>query len=322
MNKQDDRRRQERQRRTITPDLLNDLSLELPSDLGFDLTVDTNLYLDLDLELDTKGLVSKNSNEIRNSKNVYHTPPYEFNDNGPQPKPKPTITIKNEVNVYNSIINDNDNSEQKKILIQLSKLLSKFSSNITESNIISNDSIVHFITEVIGRSKCNKQTLLLATLYFKNIYSSFTNDKLKASNVPEFIKCIKRTYLSCLIVSHKFLNDNTYSLKSWNKITGLSAKTLSMMEKYSLMTLNFNLHLDNSEVNDLNNEIMLMVVDQDLMDSVNMVTINPPSNEQEVNNKKRSHGEIDEHINSDVDGLFASYLRPQEIAQNKRLCSV
>lgn len=126
------------------------------------------------------------------------------------------------------------------IIHNISILLSKFTKNLQVGTIDNSvQSIRPFIIEILKRSKCNKITTLLASYYVNKLYQSQTD----LAKLPEFAKCSRRIFLICLIISHKFLTDNTYVMKTWSQITGLSVKALNDMERWCLNKLNYALYV-------------------------------------------------------------------------------
>lgn len=126
------------------------------------------------------------------------------------------------------------------IIHNISILLSKLTKNLQVGTIDNSvQSIRPFIIEILKRSKCNKTTTLIASYYVNKLYHSQTN----LTKLPEFAKCSKRIFLTCLIISHKFLTDNTYAMKTWSQVTGLSVKVLNDMERWCLNKLNYGLYV-------------------------------------------------------------------------------
>ena len=129
------------------------------------------------------GAVVKGKN-LTTSSNPYQTPPTETNSTPPQ-----TSSIKRKTNL--AIIISNFASE-------ISRPLSNGKINNSPQNILK------FLNEVFKRSKCSKENAVLATFYFQKIYQSNIGDE---PSLPEFSRCSKRIFLSCLIpVSYTHLD--------------------------------------------------------------------------------------------------------------------
>lgn len=166
------------------------------------------------------------SKEFSTSRNPYQTPPSE----------------------YNSIHHQTDHIKRKtNLAITISDFLSEISRPLSNGKINnSTHNILKFLNEVLKRSKCSKENAVLATFYFQKIYQP--RDAQHESSLPEFSHCSRRIFLCCLILSHKFLNDNTYSMKNWQIISGLHAKDLSLMERWCLGKLNYELAVSYDEL--------------------------------------------------------------------------
>ncbi|QLG71969.1 hypothetical protein HG535_0C03220 [Zygotorulaspora mrakii] len=164
---------------------------------------------------------------------AYQTPPYDTKKQYEATSPSPRTSC----------------IRSPELLIdQIAILLSSLTMNRCTTK-IRNDSEVlgGFLREILKRSKCNKKVTLLSTLYFQKI----NNSQKDIDDLPEFAKCSKRAFLSCLILAHKFLNDNTFSLKTWSLISGLKQKDLSCMERWYLQKLDYKLFAAESELEDL-----------------------------------------------------------------------
>ncbi|KAL3234876.1 PHO85 cyclin-5 [Nakaseomyces bracarensis] len=100
-------------------------------------------------------------------------------------------------------------------------------------------SITGFLKEVMKRAQINKNILLLASIYFKNLVSSYKEE------LPDFACCGKRLLLVCLILAHKFSNDMTFSMRTWTQVSGLPTMSISIMERWCLKQLNYGLYINN-----------------------------------------------------------------------------
>ncbi|QLL33382.1 hypothetical protein HG536_0E02930 [Torulaspora globosa] len=104
-------------------------------------------------------------------------------------------------------------------------------------------SVSSFVREVLRRSKSNTRSTVLAFAYFNKVYDGQSvKDKL-----PEFARCSKRVFLSCLILANKFLNDNSFAMKTWHMISGLRQKDLCLMERWCLDRLDYKLLVTETE---------------------------------------------------------------------------
>lgn len=173
-----------------------------------------------------------NPQELVQSHFAYQTPPYEVNK------------------VSYHISSPNIQLSSSLTLIEkITRLLSALTLDYCNSNSKINNSfttIKPFVTEILKRSKSNKLIAILASHYFKTIFSNL--QEKQQDELPEFAKCSKRIFLSCLILSHKFVNDNTFSMETWSSISGLKSKDLSTMERWCLNKLGYNLFIDSNKL--------------------------------------------------------------------------
>lgn len=188
------------------------------------------------LRLDLSPSLTHENNKLDNCNNIpfqvgsiYQTPPHE--DINKQ--------IKHEQEQEQKLI-DTSKKTTALIIHNIASLLSNWTTNLQVGKINNSiPTIRSFIVEIMKRSKCNKVTSILASFYFNKIFK----DQLNLQKLPEFAKCSKRMFLICLIISHKFLTDNTYNMKTWSQISGLPVKTLVDMERWCLNKLNFELFI-------------------------------------------------------------------------------
>ncbi|CCD24090.1 cyclin family protein NDAI_0C04300 [Naumovozyma dairenensis CBS 421] len=126
-----------------------------------------------------------------------------------------------------------------KIASFLSETAKKYSTTRINNDV---QSLKSFINEITKRSKSKRNILLLATYYFQKLYTSLST--CPVSTIPEFAFCAKRSFLTCIIIAHKYLNDSTFSMESWSLISGLNKKALSTIERWCLGKLDYNLFVD------------------------------------------------------------------------------
>ncbi|CAB4253808.1 similar to Saccharomyces cerevisiae YHR071W PCL5 Cyclin [Maudiozyma barnettii] len=193
--------------------------------------------------------VKDESNEIsetfEQSHLAYQTPPYETNI--------VNISSSSTKTAIHRFIASPQQCQKQSTSSKLIKNISNLMSNSTSQFLITDSKInnsfnknIKFLTEVLKRSKSNKLIAMLASHYFKQIYENLNSNKI--NDLPEFAKCSKRIFLTCLILSHKFINDNTFSMKTWSSISGLPAKDLSTLERWCLHKLDYNLYVDIKEI--------------------------------------------------------------------------
>ncbi|GAV53328.1 hypothetical protein ZYGR_0AI06120 [Zygosaccharomyces rouxii] len=107
-------------------------------------------------------------------------------------------------------------------------------------------SIRRFMKELLRRSQCNRRCALLAMAYVEKIYQNMGDE-----GCDDFAKCVKKVYLSCLIISNKFLSDRTLSLRTWRLVSGLTPAEMSTRERWCLGKLDYHLYIKDTELYDL-----------------------------------------------------------------------
>lgn len=145
-------------------------------------------------------------------------------------------------------------SKQSSLVDQVSTLLSALTSKFSNQKINNSKlSLTPFLNEIFKRSKCSKNIILLSAYYFHKLY---TFKMQSVTNLPEFSRCSKRIYLVCLILSHKFLKDQTFSMKSWQRISGLPTKDIATMERWCLGKLDYELFLEESALQEWAKDVL------------------------------------------------------------------
>ncbi|CCE92523.1 Pcl5p TDEL_0E02800 [Torulaspora delbrueckii] len=129
-------------------------------------------------------------------------------------------------------------SSSEQLIVRITRVLCQRTEKISTDK-IRNDvkNVNEFLKEVLRRSKSNRKTALVALAYFNKIYDG----QLWNGKLPDFARCSKRIFLSCLILAHKYLNDNSFTMKTWNMISGLSQNDLCLMERWGLEKLDYRL---------------------------------------------------------------------------------
>lgn len=156
---------------------------------------------------------------------AYQTPPYEISKRSNCSIPQPFIPSWSP-------------SSSEVLIGQIALFLSRLTDCYSTSKIKNESERVKcFLKEVMQRSKSNKKSALLATIYFERIYDAQHDVK----HLPEFAHCSKRIFLCCLMLANKFLNDNAFGLNTWHLISGLKKKDLSFMERWCLSKLSYRL---------------------------------------------------------------------------------
>lgn len=181
---------------------------------------------------------------------AYQTPPYEPVATLRDTTPPRALTNAQEVSPLTS---PQRVSPARSLIEKIIKLMSVSTARFNANSTTDKSSIINavtknraFVAEVLKRSKSNRLIAVLAARYFKAVYAAL--QETPSNELPEFAKCSKRILLTCLILSHKYINDNTFSMKTWSSISGLNARDLSTMERWCLHKMDYNLYV---EVNDI-----------------------------------------------------------------------
>lgn len=151
-------------------------------------------------------------------------------------------------------------SSSEQLTVRITAVLCQRTVKISTDK-IRNDvkSVNSFLKEVLRRSKSNTKTALLAFAYFNEVHNGQSfNDKL-----PDFARCAKRIFLVCLILAHKYLNDNSFTMKTWNLICGLSQNDLCLMERWTLGKLDYKLQVAEADLEKLQGRLTVKNKSQD-----------------------------------------------------------
>ncbi|GME67487.1 unnamed protein product [Ambrosiozyma monospora] len=120
----------------------------------------------------------------------------------------------------------------------LLKITSLFLLYMFQNLYVSSSSLEYFVKEVIKRSKCSLTVFQISVYYLVQLYNT--------PKYEHFLKCGKKAWLGCLVLASKYHQDKNFTLKVWNKITGLSIKELTSTETIILEMLDYNLFIKES----------------------------------------------------------------------------
>ncbi|SCU84804.1 LAMI_0C08944g1_1 [Lachancea mirantina] len=144
--------------------------------------------------------------------------------------------------------------EQQKLVSVIATLLSALTSNFSNHKINnSKQHVAAFLTTVLKRSRCSKAVTILATFYFHKLYSSKLHSVV---DLPEFSRCSRRIFLSCLILAHKYLNDRSFSMETWHCVSGLPSRDISSMERWCLNKLEYELFVTGEALLEWQNTVL------------------------------------------------------------------
>ncbi|KAF2860841.1 hypothetical protein K470DRAFT_203895, partial [Piedraia hortae CBS 480.64] len=103
-----------------------------------------------------------------------------------------------------------------------------------------------FIEEVLRRSRMSYSTLQTALYYIADDEDNHPHPQQKRPHqkqLPSPLLCGRRMFLTALILATKYLQDKTYSLKAWSKMSGLRIAEIVALERLFLQTVQWNLHI-------------------------------------------------------------------------------
>lgn len=149
-------------------------------------------------------------------------------------------------NFANDHPGSSSNSSNNTLNGYVATLLSALTSNYSNQRINnSKHLILQFLTEIVRRSKSSHHVVIHATYLFHQLYTNGLK-RVSMTGMPEFARCSKRVFLSCLILAHKFNNDSTFSMKTWGLISGLKVRDLATMERWALSIFDYKLYVSAS----------------------------------------------------------------------------
>ncbi|GME92561.1 unnamed protein product [Ambrosiozyma monospora] len=148
------------------------------------------------------------------------------------------ITSPSSIVTPTSATNTTTNTTSTVTSDSLLKITSLFLLYMFQNLYVSSSSLEYFVKEVIKRSKCSLTVFQISVYYLVQLYNTPKYENL--------LKCGKKTWLGCLVLASKYHQDKNFTLKVWNKITGLSMKELISTETTILKMLDYNLFIKES----------------------------------------------------------------------------
>lgn len=100
--------------------------------------------------------------------------------------------------------------------------------------------IMSFVVQIKNRTNIQTDTFLIATLYFGKLCSEMEDE-----DMAEF-GCVRKLWLSCLILATKYHDEFNHSFPTWSKWTGLDPGELNKFERFVLVKLGYNLTFNES----------------------------------------------------------------------------
>jgi len=120
--------------------------------------------------------------------------------------------------------------------------------------------VVHWLsqTEVMTRSPTNlgSSTPALPSLSPPCAELLTSSDSMTATGSPHSsmrasspLLCGRRMFLAAIVVASKFLQDRTYSNRTWAKISGLPPREIEQLERVFLHTIQYDLYVEEAQWN-------------------------------------------------------------------------
>jgi hypothetical protein len=102
------------------------------------------------------------------------------------------------------------------------------------------DAFKKFCRDVISATQVSHSVILLSLLYIYRM--KINNPAIQGHPGSEF-----RTFTVALMLANKFLDDNTYTNKTWSEVTNISVREINIMEIEFLDSLNFSLYVSEKQ---------------------------------------------------------------------------
>lgn len=96
--------------------------------------------------------------------------------------------------------------------------------------------LTKYVKSVMQKTHISTSAVMLSLLYCNRL-------SLKVGTQEELFK----TWTMTLVLADCFLHDNSFSTRSWSKVTGLTKAQVSLMKRQMLVALAFNLHVGEFE---------------------------------------------------------------------------
>ncbi|EST08377.1 Cyclin PHO80-like protein [Kalmanozyma brasiliensis GHG001] len=97
-----------------------------------------------------------------------------------------------------------------------------------------------FVRNMLNTTQVSKSVIILALLYIHRLKSK--NPGLRGQEGSEF-----RLFVTALMLANKFLDDHTYTNKTWSELSGLKLKDVTKMEIEFWLGLSSNIHASDAD---------------------------------------------------------------------------
>ncbi|CAG8437919.1 2492_t:CDS:1 [Dentiscutata heterogama] len=102
------------------------------------------------------------------------------------------------------------------------------------------DAFKKFCRDVISATQVSRSVIHLSLLYIHRM--KINNPAIKGQNGSEY-----RTFTVALMLANKFLDDNTYTNKTWSEVTNIPVSEINTMEMEFLGSLNYQLYVSEKQ---------------------------------------------------------------------------
>ncbi len=99
---------------------------------------------------------------------------------------------------------------------------------------------IDFVRNMLNTTQVSKSVIILALLYIHRLKSK--NPGLRGQDGSEF-----RLFVTALMLANKFLDDHTYTNKTWSELSGLKLKDVTKMEIEFWLGLSSNIHASDAD---------------------------------------------------------------------------
>ncbi|CAI2168259.1 13237_t:CDS:2 [Funneliformis geosporum] len=102
------------------------------------------------------------------------------------------------------------------------------------------DAFKKFCKDVISATQVSHSVILLSLLYIHRM--KINNPTIKGQSGSEY-----RTFTVALMLANKFLDDNTYTNKTWSEVTNIPVSEINTMEMEFLSSLDYELYVSEQQ---------------------------------------------------------------------------
>ncbi|PWN27771.1 hypothetical protein BDZ90DRAFT_219850, partial [Jaminaea rosea] len=102
------------------------------------------------------------------------------------------------------------------------------------------DRFVNFVRDTLRTTQVSTSVLILALLYIRRL--KLLHPRLRGQDGSEYRLCV-----TALMLGNKFLDDHTYTNKTWSDISGIPLKDVTKMEIEFWLGLQMRIHVTKAE---------------------------------------------------------------------------